>query len=435
MRRLALFCFFFIACATFTLAQFTTVSGTVTDPNGLPYAYGTITPIIVSSGTPKFTATGLTYLPPSQASGLDATGTFRVTLADVTALTPGGATWTFVVCSGLGTVQPAFGKGPVCFTVAGVSVSGAAQSITATLTAAAPALTVNFGGGVTCSGCSLNTIPVWNGSALVNSPITSNGLSSIAFGGGLSPLNQGNAILSTFNLASSGSCSGSNTIPLPAWGCEGVLANNVVKSTGASATVDNFSSIASLASFSNNGTLLTTGYFSIQGNPSASFTEERNLYIETDSLEGPTTRRGIYVFTGGFSAATSTTTTQEGIVIDNRLGSSFQTITNDYGLHILSPNLTGGGILTNHVGLQIDDQTGAGGGTNSNPKGIVINGGGLQLGGHTFSTLPTCNAGQQGRIEQVTDSTTVTWGATITGTGASVVLAFCDGAAWTVAAK
>ena len=52
-----------------------------------------------------------------------------------------------------------------------------------------------------------------------------------------------------------------------------------------------------------------------------------------------------------------------------------------------------------------------------------------------FSALPSCVAGTEGQQEAVTNSTTATWGATITGGGTNHVLAYCDGTAWTVAAK
>jgi len=143
-RFLSFLSFVLFFCPVLALAQFTTVSGTVTDPNGLPYAFGTIASVIVSSNTPKFTSTGNPYFQPTQATGLDATGHFVVTLADNTALTPGGSTWTFTVCSAGGTEQPAFGKGPVCFVVSGVTISGSSQNITSTLNAAAKALTFTF---------------------------------------------------------------------------------------------------------------------------------------------------------------------------------------------------------------------------------------------------------------------------------------------------
>jgi len=53
----------------------------------------------------------------------------------------------------------------------------------------------------------------------------------------------------------------------------------------------------------------------------------------------------------------------------------------------------------------------------------------------TFSSIGSCTSGVEGLIAAVVDSTTSTWGATITGSGSNHVLAYCDGSAWTVAAK
>ena len=52
-----------------------------------------------------------------------------------------------------------------------------------------------------------------------------------------------------------------------------------------------------------------------------------------------------------------------------------------------------------------------------------------------FASLPVCSGTNEGVMRSITDSTTNTWGATITGGGADVVLAFCDGTNWTVAGK
>jgi hypothetical protein len=55
-----------------------------------------------------------------------------------------------------------------------------------------------------------------------------------------------------------------------------------------------------------------------------------------------------------------------------------------------------------------------------------------------FSNLTTyeaCASGTKGRTAVVTDSTTNTWGATISGSGSDVVFAFCDGSNWTVMGK
>lgn len=52
-----------------------------------------------------------------------------------------------------------------------------------------------------------------------------------------------------------------------------------------------------------------------------------------------------------------------------------------------------------------------------------------------FSSLPACAAGTEGTQAAVTDSTTIVWGATIAGSGANHVLAYCDGTHWTVSGK
>jgi hypothetical protein len=52
-----------------------------------------------------------------------------------------------------------------------------------------------------------------------------------------------------------------------------------------------------------------------------------------------------------------------------------------------------------------------------------------------FASLPACASNIMGAVKTVSDSTTNTWGATITGGGSDPVLAFCDGTNWTVAAK
>jgi len=53
----------------------------------------------------------------------------------------------------------------------------------------------------------------------------------------------------------------------------------------------------------------------------------------------------------------------------------------------------------------------------------------------TISALPGCSGTTEGSVAAVSDSTTAAWGATVSGGGANHVLAYCDGAAWTVAAK
>jgi hypothetical protein len=152
MKLLRLFALLFVPALSF--AQFTTVTGTVTDPNGLAYANGTISAGLVLPGGTSPTLNGGGYTPPSQPTGLDGSGKFTMRLADNTVLLPGGTQWTFLICSFAGTIQPAGGKGPVCFNVPALTISGSSQSITSNIAAVPPpALSTNPGTGtVTSSG-------------------------------------------------------------------------------------------------------------------------------------------------------------------------------------------------------------------------------------------------------------------------------------------
>jgi len=188
IRRIALSVLLLLGSAA---AQFTTVSGTVTDPNGVPYAYGTIAATLISSGSP--TLNGLAYTPPTQPVGLNSAGSFLMQLADNTVLLPGGSQWKFLVCSGIGTIQPAGGTGPVCFTAGPLTISGASQSITSSLVAVALALSA--GGGI--NGGSLG---------LDNGITVPNGLTYTRSGGfNLIPSPAANGQLTLFGLTS-GSC-------------------------------------------------------------------------------------------------------------------------------------------------------------------------------------------------------------------------------------
>jgi hypothetical protein len=72
--------------------------------------------------------------------------------------------------------------------------------------------------------------------------------------------------------------------------------------------------------------------------------------------------------------------------------------------------------------------------TQLNAKTLVaVAGGSLRVGATTFASLPASPV--EGMHATVTDSTTATWGATITGGGANHVLAYYNGTNWTVAAK
>jgi hypothetical protein len=71
--------------------------------------------------------------------------------------------------------------------------------------------------------------------------------------------------------------------------------------------------------------------------------------------------------------------------------------------------------------------------------GLVVTGPGgnpgIQLTSAAFATYPACSSSLEGLEEAVTDSTTNTWGATVTGSGSDHVKMYCDGTNWTVEAK
>lgn len=68
---------------------------------------------------------------------------------------------------------------------------------------------------------------------------------------------------------------------------------------------------------------------------------------------------------------------------------------------------------------------------NTNYNAVVVRGNMPQA----FSKLLTCSAALEGATAAVTDSTTNTWGATITGGSTNHVHAYCDGTNWTVEGK
>lgn len=146
--------------ASSAAAQLTTVSGTVTDPNNIPYAGGQLKVQLVAAaggavtGQPTVTVSnqaqcvsgGFGSSPcqvPFQGTvgsfQLSPTGTFTVNLQDNTLVTPAGTQWLFTVTIAPG-VPPPLGFGPqTC--IAQLTISGPTQSVSAAVSAVCPALT------------------------------------------------------------------------------------------------------------------------------------------------------------------------------------------------------------------------------------------------------------------------------------------------------
>jgi hypothetical protein len=167
------------------VAQFTVVTGTITDPNGIPYANGTISATLNVPGGGIVTLNGQPYFPPSSPSGLNSKGSFTMLLGDNQVLavngTTGVTTWTFTVNCGQGCLQQAVGTGAVTFKSGAINITGSTQSLTSTLTALAPALT-NITGGSGGVGCILN--PADGGLACAGNPSVDLFVPSVGVGTG-----------------------------------------------------------------------------------------------------------------------------------------------------------------------------------------------------------------------------------------------------------
>jgi hypothetical protein len=121
----------------------TNVTGTVTDPLGIPYANGTLNIQIVPSGTNP-TVNGAAIGGTLNGS-LDANGRFSVSVWPNASIqinnVPGSSQWQFIVCTNSGGIPPPLGTGNQCTPPTLVTVAGASQSLSATLSAVAPGLT------------------------------------------------------------------------------------------------------------------------------------------------------------------------------------------------------------------------------------------------------------------------------------------------------
>lgn len=151
----------------------TRVTATVVDPNGIPYALGSVLATLIVPGGASPTVNGQFFVPSPSPGSLDTAGKFSMTLQDNTQISPGSTQWLFTVSSAAGSVPFAAGAGPVTFSVA-ITISGASQDISATLQAAAPRLTASISG--TISGLTVNAIPkATAANALGNSALSDNG--------------------------------------------------------------------------------------------------------------------------------------------------------------------------------------------------------------------------------------------------------------------
>lgn len=153
-RRIAyVFAILTLLAAPAVWAQATTaVTGTITDPNGLPYSGANINVQLAPAPSGAATCGGSTLQTLGHTTA-SATGFFQINLCPNASITPAGSQWQFNVQEP--GVQPPIGTGPQSFRVL-ITISGASQSVSAALSAVAPALSQLTGGGAGVS--SLNAL-------------------------------------------------------------------------------------------------------------------------------------------------------------------------------------------------------------------------------------------------------------------------------------
>jgi hypothetical protein len=145
---LAVFVFVFSVPAS---AQFTTVTATVKDSNGIPYAGAVLNAILVPSTGGGYTLSGQPYSGRIGPVTLDSAGKFTVNFGDVTLISPGSPQWQITIDSAAATIAGPLGTGPQSFTYTstGTTISGSTPvSLTTALNALAPQLTnITLGSG------------------------------------------------------------------------------------------------------------------------------------------------------------------------------------------------------------------------------------------------------------------------------------------------
>lgn len=176
-------------------AQKTTVTATIVDPTGIPYANGTVTAQLVPAGVSNATVNGAAIGGLVGPAATDDNGHFSMDLFSNTSISPANTKWQFTVCNP-GVPSP-LGFGNQCFMPAPITITGSTQSVTAQMNAVAPQLTrlsgINVTPGPPTGACNNGAIAVdsttgviytCQGGAWVSVTVTS---SSGAPGGTCSP--------------------------------------------------------------------------------------------------------------------------------------------------------------------------------------------------------------------------------------------------------
>ena len=134
---------FFLVVPLSLLGQNTTVTGTVTDPDGFAWVGGSVQFTLHNDagGTVRQNGVPLTSAQMNKTAPLDGTGSFSIALSTNSTLTPIGTQWTLLVC-------PA--ASAPCQTFANFTAVGASMSLTTAISSQIQAL--RFPAGYTARG-------------------------------------------------------------------------------------------------------------------------------------------------------------------------------------------------------------------------------------------------------------------------------------------
>jgi len=117
---------------------YTAVTGTITDPNGLPYSGASIN-VQLAPTPPGPSNCGTSTLQTLGHTTANAAGFFQIALCPNASITPAGSQWQFNVSISPGIIPPA-GTGPQVCTPTLITIAGASQSVSTSISANCPAL-------------------------------------------------------------------------------------------------------------------------------------------------------------------------------------------------------------------------------------------------------------------------------------------------------
>lgn len=404
-----------LACPALLHAQNTSVTATVTDPNGNPYVFSTGYAALVCPGNAQPTFNGFTVPRTFTIIGFDGFGSFTQVVYDVNLIQPTGCgyQWHIVYKDGV----TAFITGTI------TTVTGASVNESAAISAFAVPLPTT-GGGLTSLAVG-NLIPLFT--SVVTHPT---GAASVAFTLSSAAANQ------VF-----GNCTGAPGPPAYCTITAAMIANAVcaadtqiiynnagVCSGSANLTWNNgtstFSTVNIAASKGTFTYVPTTG--SVLTLSAPNFTSSPTNYLLDLML--PTAGVTFFHFKHGGDP-----------------DSFLQAASGGALTFVIANGAAALGLGTNSLQYIIGGTSGffqvySGGGPGKlsfDTASGIASAPFLQVSlPSLFAAIPACTiASEEGQIASVTDSTTNTWGATITGTGGFHVLAYCDGTNWTVMGK